>query len=130
MLKKIVIYKAPIYRLFSDDVKLENGVIIPNVKSDVAFDEELFYSLYRTFINMKYDCVLASKDEALDFLNYAVIKNKKKIESIVLEEDDNLEGYLKAITSCLYFNESEVKRSKLVSRSEFKDLKKSYEKKK
>ena len=130
MLKKVVIYKAPIYRLFSDDVKLENGVIIPNVESEVAHDEELFYSLYRTFVNIKYDCVLASRDEALDFLNYAVSKNKNKIESIIEKQDDDLSKYLKAITSCLYFNESEIKRSKFISKPEFKELKKSYEKKK
>lgn len=135
MIKRIMIYKAPVYRVFTDSVVLENGIIIPEVKSETASDEELFYSLYRSFVSIKHDCILADKDEATDFLYYSIDKNKNIIIDRIkamkgIQEEKELKEYLRAITSCLYFDEDDIEVKAFIPKAKFKELKNEHKKKK
>ena len=53
MFGKITIYKAPVYRVFAEGVKLNNkGILIPDIKDETVSEEELFYLAYRAFVNI------------------------------------------------------------------------------
>ena len=132
---KIIIYKAPIYRLFTDDVKLEKGVLVPEVKRELSSDDELFYISHRAFISMKHNYRLPDEEEANDIVLYAIEKYKNNIMDLIkikksIPEDREFRNYLKAISACLYLDESEIEKRGCLSKSEFIDLKKAYKKKK
>lgn len=135
MFGKITIYKAPVYRVFAENVKLnEKGILIPDLKDEIISDEELFYSAYRAFVNINRDYVLLDRDEALDHI-YDILSSKKSIITDLMKSGKGPQGesdfkkYLKKASSFIYFNESEIKRKEAITRKDFKELKKSYEKK-
>lgn len=147
MSKKITIYKGPVYRAFADNVTLvensKNKVIfaqksivvpsvMPEVKTEVAHEEELFYSLHRAFVSLKYNCILADNEEVMDFIAYFISRNNDKIVDYMKEVKGNPEKekefkkYLRALTSCIYFDPSKLRRDTQITKDEFKELKKSY----
>ena len=70
MFGKITIYKAPVYRVFAENVKLnEKGILVPSIKDEIISDEELFYSAYRAFVNINRDYVLLDRYEALSHID-------------------------------------------------------------
>ena len=135
-IKRITIYKAPVYRVFAENVKLnEKGILIPDYKDETVSEEELFYTAYRAFINIKRDYVLLDRDEALAHIDELLANRKSMIIDLMKANKGNLDEkefkkYLKNASSFLYFKESEIKRESTISRKEFKELKKTYEKKK
>ena len=147
MSKKITIYKGPVYRAFVDNVTLvenpKNKVIfaqknivvpsvMPEVKTEVAHEEELFYSIHKAFINLKYNSVLADNEEVMDFIAYFINRNNDKIVDYMKEVKENPEKekefkiYLRALTSCVYFDPFKLKRDTQLNKNEFKELKKKY----
>lgn len=135
MFGKITIYKAPVYRVFAENVKLnEKEILIPNLKDEVISEEDLFYTAYRAFVNIKRDYVLLDRDEALAHIDDVLANRKSMLIDLMKAHkgdhgEEGFKKYLENASSFLYFNESEIKRDSSISRKEFKELKKSYEKK-
>lgn len=135
MFGKITIYKAPVYRVFAENVKLnEKGILVPTIKDEIISDEELFYSAYRAFVNINRDYVLLDRYEALSHIDELLTTRKSMIVDLMKAHkgdhgEEGFKKYLENASSFIYFNESEIKRDSSISRKEFKELKKSYEKK-
>lgn len=130
MAKKIIIYKGPIYRVFSNGIILDKNGIVPNMGKEKVCEDELFYGLYGSYVNMSYDCILADEYEAIDFVKSAIKRNSEMLKKLYQKcqgEDNGLEEfkqYVKVLSNCVYFDPDEIERSHSLPRSEFKKLKK------
>ena len=136
--KKITLYKGNIYRVFADNVKLnEKGRLVPKIKSEIVDEDELFYAYYRVFVSIKHDTVLPDRDEATDLIDNILNNSKYKGQVIDLmkaaqdeKQKEAFSQYLKCLSSCLYFSESELVRDKSITNGELQKFIKSYKKKK
>lgn len=135
MFGKITIYKAPVYRVFAEGVKLNNkGILIPDIKDETVSEEELFYLAYRAFVNINRDYVLLDRDDALGHIDETLASKRSMILDL-MKADKGPQGeagfkkYLKDASSFIYFNESEIQKKDSISRKELKELIRSYKEK-
>ena len=132
MTKNIIIYKAPIYRVFAEDVNLVKGNAVPTIKSEIVNTDEEFYNIYKSFVSLKYGCILAERDEACDFIYYSISKNNDRIVDLAnnlrmrIHDKKQFHEYLKAISACLYFDTREMEEKKYLNNRQFRELKKRY----
>ena len=110
------IFKGPIHKLAIKSINITENSFELKTSSVTLKKDALFYeTIFSRFINFDYDTVLASKEEANDYLINAVNHNK-----------DNLDELNPTHISIPYFNESELTLQKTISKKEFKQLKKQY----
>ena len=135
MFRKITIYKAPVYRVFAEGVKLNNkGILIPDIKDETISEEELFYLQYGSFVNLSRDYVLLDRDNALDHIDEALVNGRNMIMNLMNagkgpQGEKDFKRYLENISSFEYFNESEIQKKETISKKEFKELIKSFKEK-
>lgn len=131
MKKNVTIYKGTIRRLHANGVTLQkDGGVTPIVQKDIVTDDSLFYVFMRKFINMEHGVVLPSEEEATYYMEN-IVKNRENLiqevmqDPAISDEDRALFfRYLARISSCIYFDPDEVKPYQMVSKEEFKELKK------
>ena len=132
MTKKIKIYEGMVRKLFADGVHLEKDHVVPMVKKDIIKESSLYYSSAGKLINMEYDTVLPSEDEALTYMNQVVSRCEPVIMSFLTDSNCSDEDrkillqFLSSISSCVYFQEEEVHPLTEISIDEFKELKKTF----
>ena len=135
MFKNIKLYKGPIYKLYSSDIKLTNNRLVSDVVDEKVFDDELFYNRNGLLISIRYDTVLLDRIEALNYSNYSIDKSRNRIiDSLSVNrsslEDIEFKKYLKSISSYIYCVPSEIKYDDSISHDTLKILKSSFKKKK
>ena len=145
MAKNITIYKGSIHKVFAHNVKLvqedkvsgNNEVtldIVPVAKDILVDNDSLFYISREKFVNLDYDCVLPTDEEAYSYMKSAVHSRRDMLLQLLLdsaltkEEREYYLNVLRATSSCLYFYDYEVKPSFSLSKQEFKSLKKEVKK--
>ena len=136
MAKNIMIYKGITRLLYAKNVKVEKEKIIPIVQKEIADDNALFYKSFGHYINMEHACLLPDEEEATMFMNQAIENRQVAILELLknpnlLEEDrKRFMDYLSSVSSCLYFNASDITPSYSLSKNDFKEFRKHYDNKK
>ncbi len=112
------IFKGPIHSLAIKSINITENSFELKTSSVTLKKDALFYeTIFNKFINFDYNTVLASKEEANDYLIHTVNHNK-----------DNLDDLNPTHISIPYFNEDELTLQKSINKKEFKELKKQYRK--
>lgn len=134
MARKVMIYKGPLYRVFASDITLVKDKVVPKVETVVEEENSLFYRIFGGFINLDYSCPLPDDGEAENYLSGVferqndVIKNYLTNPEISEEEKQKYFEYLDRISSCIFYDPIQVEPSHLLSKKDFKILKKNLKK--
>ena len=128
--KKIIIYEAPIYRVFADGVVLVKDQLQPIFKKEIVQQNGSFHFCYGNFINFEHDCNLPDDGEAYSYAKTIVQKKEDWIRSIICnpsiseEELHEFLDTLHALTSCAFCEYDEIQPAYSVSSDEYKSMKK------
>ena len=132
MAKKIVIYKGPLLRAFTDNITLVKGDIVPNIKTEVIKDDELFYRISNKYANLTYNNILFDNEEVMDIIAYYINRNADEIvtrfDAAKKDPSQNefFRNYLRVLTSCIYYDPFKLRKDKVVDKNDFKVLLKTY----
>ncbi len=130
MLRKIMIYEGMVRKLYAEGVHLEKEHVVPMVKKEIIRESSLYYPSFGNLINMEYDMLLPTEEEAIDYMNHIVGKKEELILDYLTnpkyssEEQQNLLHLIASISSCVYFNSEEAHPFMEISKKDFKELKK------
>lgn len=130
MAKSINIYKGNIYRVFTNDIKLVNGIVVPEIEDEIISKDAEFYTFFSTYVKLKDGNILVERDEACDFVYSMLDKNNDVLmdyltsKRVTSRDKKEFLDYLKHLTCCSYIVPHEINRDHVISKSEFKQLKK------
>lgn len=130
MSRNKTIYTGPIYKLHADEIIAEGETVYARIAEEEIIDTANFYYVAGGFMNMEYGCILPNKEEAESYLCTIIENRKERIRNILSSEDISEEkkqefiDYIKAYSSCVFFNKSELKESFALNKEQFKTYKK------
>ena len=130
MPRNIMIYEGTVRKLFAEGVQLKKEHVVPLVKKEIIQERSLYYRSFGNLINMEYNMLLPTEEEAIDYMNYVVGKREAMILDYLTnpkysqEEQQNLLELIASFSSCVYFDSQEVHPLMEIPRKEFKELKK------
>ena len=130
MAKGITIYKGNIRKLYAADAVIQKDSVVPIVHEEVLTDQALFTYHLHKFTNLDYGKVLPSEEEALDYMTRVVEGGRALIEAIIrdpeVSEEEKREFFqkLRIASGCVFVVPEEIKASHVVTKKEFKELKK------
>ncbi len=127
MAKNIVIYKGIIRVLYADGFSLQDGKVVPNVQREVVKEDAEFYPFMRKLINIDYNAVLPSEEEALYYMGNVVKCREGKIleamdDGVSQKSREDFMNYMSRVSSCIYFDSGEAKPDHLMPKKELKQL--------
>mgnify|MGYP003301026299 CR=1 FL=1 len=131
MAKNIQIYDGAVRRLYAEGIHLEKEQIIPFVRKEIIRESSLYYSSFGNFINMEYDLLLPTEEEAMDYLNH-IIDNRYNmivdyftdLKKYSNEERQALLHMISSLSSCVYYDSSDVHPLMEIPKKDFKELRK------
>lgn len=129
MVKKIMIYKGASKILYANGVNLVQDQVVPVIKREIIREDSLYYRSFGKLINMEYDTLLPSEEEATTYVGSVISKRSDFIKDYLINpkysDDDRkkLFGMLAYLSSCVYFDPWEIHPYQEIPKSDFEETK-------
>ena len=132
IIKKIQIYKGPIWKVYADNFRLIKKTVLYDKKFIELPETGYFYigdGKGGDYINIKYNCVLPDKNKAINDCASAVKEMEDRIYEILI--DDKLEPKERNLrlkefsekSRCLYYDRNSLETDRKVDTKELKKMK-------
>ena len=130
MAKNIMLYEGAVRKLYAEGIHLEKETVVPMVRKEIIKDNSLYYYSFGNYINMDFDVLLPTEEEAMDYLNHVIHHRHDMIVDYLSDpkySDEERQALLRMLSSysaCVYYDILDIHPLMEITKKEFKELRK------